>query len=90
MSAVTTPVATPREKEPLKTPRNIPNDLSSAMTSKVWLLSPCGWYATIDLKHHRKQTINDNMMETKYRGCKISALKKQNYLRFIQLYRCRS
>lgn len=56
MSAVTTPVATPREKEPLKTPRNIPRDLSSAMASKVWLLSPCGWYATIDLKYHRKQT----------------------------------
>lgn len=43
MMAVTTPVATPREKEPLKTPRNIPKDLSIAMTSKVWLLSPCGW-----------------------------------------------
>lgn len=43
MMAVTTPVATPRAKEPLKTPRNIPKDLSRAMTSKVWLLSPCGW-----------------------------------------------
>lgn len=49
MRAVTTPVATPRAKEPLKTPMNIPKDFSSAMTSNVWLLSPCGWYATIDL-----------------------------------------
>lgn len=50
MRAVTIPVATPRAKEPLKTPRKIPKDFSIAMPSKVWLLSPCGWYATIDLK----------------------------------------
>lgn len=35
MRAVTTPVATPRAKEPLKTPRKIPKDFSIAMTSKV-------------------------------------------------------
>lgn len=50
MRAVTIPVATPRAKEPLKTPRKIPKDFSIAVPSKVWLLSPCGWYATIDLK----------------------------------------
>lgn len=43
MRAVTTPVATPRAKEPLKTPRKMPKDLSSAMASKLWLLSPAGW-----------------------------------------------
>ena len=52
MSAVETPVATPRANEPLKTPRKTPKDLSIAMTSKVWLLSPAGWYATIDLEGH--------------------------------------
>lgn len=35
MRAVKTPVATPKEKEPLKTPRKIPKDFSTAMTSKM-------------------------------------------------------
>lgn len=50
MRAVTTPVATPRAKEPLKTPRKMPKDLSSAVASKLWLLSPAGWYATMELQ----------------------------------------
>lgn len=35
IKAVITPVATPRAKEPLKTPRKIPNDFSMAMASNV-------------------------------------------------------
>lgn len=50
MRAVTTPVATPRAKEPLKTPRKMPKDFNKAMASKLWLLSPVGWYATMELK----------------------------------------
>lgn len=54
INAVTTPVAIPRAKEPLKTPRKMPKDFSMAMASNVWLLFPSGWYATIDLeKGHR-------------------------------------
>lgn len=49
MSAVMTPVATPRAKDPLKTPRKMPKDFSRAMASKLWLLSPAGWYATMEL-----------------------------------------
>lgn len=49
MSAVMTPVATPRAKDPLKTPRKIPKDFSRAVASKLWLLSPVGWYATMEL-----------------------------------------
>lgn len=41
MRAVTTPVATPRAKEPLKIPRNIPKHFNNATNSNV--LSPCGW-----------------------------------------------
>lgn len=51
--AVMTPVATPREKDPLKTPRKTPKDFSTAMASKLWLLSPAGWYATTELKDSR-------------------------------------
>lgn len=50
MKAVTTPVATPRAKEPLKTPRKMPKDFNKAVASKLWLLSPAGWYATMELK----------------------------------------
>lgn len=50
MKAVITPVATPRAKEPLKTPRKTLKDFSMAMASKLWLLSPSGWYATMELK----------------------------------------
>lgn len=50
MRAVTTPVATPRAKEPLKTPRKMPKDFNKAVASKLWLLSPAGWYATMELK----------------------------------------
>ncbi|CAO2621998.1 hypothetical protein LEMLEM_LOCUS17368, partial [Lemmus lemmus] len=46
IKAVTTPVAAPIAKDPLKIPRKIPIDLNMAVTSKVWLLSPAGWYAT--------------------------------------------
>lgn len=35
IKAVTTPVATPRAKEPLKTPRKMPKDFSMAMASNV-------------------------------------------------------
>lgn len=50
IKAVTTPVAAPIAKDPLKIPRKIPIDLNMAVTSKVWLLSPAGWYATIELQ----------------------------------------
>lgn len=50
MKAVMTPVATPRAKDPLKTPRKTPKDFSMAMASKLWLLSPAGWYATMELQ----------------------------------------
>lgn len=50
MRAVMTPVATPRAKDPLKTPRKMPKDFNMAMASKLWLLSPAGWYATMELK----------------------------------------
>lgn len=50
IKAVTTPVAAPIAKDPLNIPRKIPIDLSIAMTSNVWLLSPAGWYATIELE----------------------------------------
>lgn len=49
MREVITPVITPRTKDPLKTTRNTPIDFSMALPSNVWLLSPAGWYATIDL-----------------------------------------
>lgn len=50
MKAVMTPVATPRAKEPLKTPRKMPKEFNMAMASKLWLLFPAGWYATMELK----------------------------------------
>lgn len=50
MRAVMTPVATPRAKDPLKTPRKMPKDFNKAMASKLWLLSPAGWYATMELQ----------------------------------------
>jgi hypothetical protein len=53
IKAVTTPVAAPIAKDPLKIPRKIPIDLNMAVTSKVWLLSPAGWYATIELQKDR-------------------------------------
>lgn len=55
MRAVMTPVATPRAKDPLKTPRKIPKDFSRAMASKLWLLSPVGWYATMELQWGEKR-----------------------------------
>lgn len=55
MRAVMTPVATPRAKEPLKTPRKMPKDFNMAMASKLWLLSPAGWYATMELKDRQKR-----------------------------------
>ena len=54
IKAVTTPVAAPIAKDPLNIPRKIPMDLNIAVTSNVWLLSPAGWYATIELKEGRK------------------------------------
>lgn len=48
-----TPVATPRAKDPLKTPRKMPKDFNKAVASKLWLLSPAGWYATMELKDGR-------------------------------------
>lgn len=54
IKAVTTPVAAPIAKDPLNIPRKIPIDLNIAVTSNVWLLSPAGWYATIELKEERK------------------------------------
>lgn len=50
MRAVMNPVATPRTKDPLKTPRKTPKDFKMAKASKLWLLSPAGWYATMELK----------------------------------------
>lgn len=47
--AVTTPVAAPIAKDPLKNPKNTPSDLRRALPSNVCRLSPSGWYATIDL-----------------------------------------
>lgn len=55
MRAVMTPVATPRAKDPLKTPRKMPKDFNKAMASKLWLLSPAGWYATMELKGRETQ-----------------------------------
>lgn len=54
IKAVTTPVAAPIAKDPLNIPRKIPMDLNIAVTSKVWLLSPAGWYATMELKEGGK------------------------------------
>lgn len=54
IKAVTTPVAAPIAKEPLNIPRKIPMDLNIAVTSNVWLLSPAGWYATIELQEGGK------------------------------------
>lgn len=54
IKAVTTPVAAPIAKDPLNIPRKIPIDLNIAVTSNVWLLSPAGWYATIELKEGEK------------------------------------
>lgn len=54
MRAVTTPVTTPRAKEPLKTPRKTPKDFNMAMASKLWLLSPAGWYATMELQGRQR------------------------------------
>lgn len=64
MKAVMTPVATPRAKDPLKTPRKMPKDFNMAMASKLWLLSPAGWYATMELKV--RQTAADKRYETIY------------------------
>lgn len=54
MKAVITPVATPSAKDPLKTPRKMPKDFNKAMASKLWLLSPAGWYATMELSDGEK------------------------------------
>lgn len=54
IKAVTTPVAAPIAKDPLNIPRKIPMDLNIAVTSNVWLLSPAGWYATIELEEEGK------------------------------------
>lgn len=51
MRAVTTPVAAPITKEPLKMPRKTPTDLKKAEASNWCVLAPAGWYATMDLKH---------------------------------------
>lgn len=51
MRAVTTPVAAPIIKEPLKIPRKTPTDLKKAEASNMCVLAPRGWYATIDLKY---------------------------------------
>ncbi len=56
MRAVMTPVATPRAKDPLKTPRKMPKDFNKAMASKLWLLSPVGWYATMELRDRRTKS----------------------------------
>lgn len=50
-----TPVATPRAKDPLKTPRKMPKDFNKAMASKLWLLSPAGWYATMELRRREPE-----------------------------------
>lgn len=65
MSAVMTPVATPRAKDPLKTPRNTPKDFNMAITSKVWLLSPSGWYDTMDLVHTHTQSIPEKVQNNR-------------------------
>lgn len=57
MKAVITPVATPSAKDPLKTPRKMPKDFNKAMASKLWLLSPAGWYATMELSDGEKKKI---------------------------------
>lgn len=58
IKAVTTPVAAPIAKDPLNIPRKIPMDLNIAVTSNVWLLSPAGWYATIELQGGKAQKQN--------------------------------
>lgn len=61
MKAVMTPVATPRAKEPLKTPRKMPKDFNKAVASKLWLLSPAGWYATMELKGNETRDAEGNV-----------------------------
>lgn len=51
MRAVTTPVAAPITKEPLKMPMKTPTDLKKAEASNWCVLAPAGWYATMDLKY---------------------------------------
>lgn len=73
MRAVMTPVATPRAKEPLKTPRKIPKDFNRAMASKLWLLSPAGWYATMELGRGEKRKGGNCLKEdarVQKRSCK--------------------
>lgn len=72
MRAVMTPVATPRAKEPLKTPRKIPKDFNRAMASKLWLLSPAGWYATMELEGRGKKKKKKNRWEPAERGSQYS------------------
>lgn len=43
MRAVTTPVAAPITKEPLKIPRKIPTDLKKAEASNMCVFAPLGW-----------------------------------------------
>lgn len=43
MRAVTTAVAAPMTKEPLKMPRKTPTDLKKAEASNMCVLAPLGW-----------------------------------------------
>lgn len=43
MRAVTTPVAAPIMKEPLKIPRKTPTDVKKAEASNVCVFDPLGW-----------------------------------------------
>lgn len=43
MRAVTTPVAAPITKEPLKIPRKTPTDLKKAEASNMCVFAPAGW-----------------------------------------------
>lgn len=43
MRAVTTPVAAPITKEPLKIPRKTPTDLKKAEASNMCVFAPLGW-----------------------------------------------
>lgn len=80
MNAVMTPVDTPRAKDPLKTPRKTPKDLSMAMASKLWLLSPAGWYATMDLEGRwrtRKHVKIRKALNTNSGGERVHAHKRE-------------
>lgn len=78
MRAVTTPVTTPRAKEPLKTPRKTPKDFNMAMASKLWLLSPAGWYATMELQGRQRACTQSHLEEKRKWGftTKKASLRK--------------